>query len=255
MTALAEYQRSFVRALFALDGGPHLAELERARPQRFSVYRRMVRRRIVELLEWSLPRALAAVGAEGFESLVSGWFASSPPSSVYLRDLVAEFERWLSGRGPAASEPSWLLPLVRYEAALREVEWASEEGGAPIVTEPLSMERPLVLHPAHLRVSLGHAVHRLGLDPEERLVGVDQVVAGPFELLVYRDPETHAPRVLELDPFAASFLDRAPRVSLVDAGRAAAEAAGLPIDGAFVARFTELLDDLNARGLVLGAAA
>lgn len=253
MTTLEDYQRSFVEALFALDGAPHLSALERERPQRFAVYRRMVRRRILELLEWSLPRSVAAFGAEPFSALAARWFASAPPRSPYLRDLVAEFAGWAEGDEAPAARP-WALQLVRYEAALREVEWASEEVGVPAVPEPLSMERPLLLHPAHRRVSLDHAVHRIGLDDDGRLAFVDPVEAAPFELLVYRDPDTHAPRVLELDSFAAALLDRAPAIALVAAGRQAAEAAALPVDAAFVAKFSELLEDLSARGVVLGAA-
>ncbi len=248
MSWLEDYQRDFVQALFARDAEPHLARLG---PARFRVYRRMVRRRLRDLLEFALPRYVRVLGPAGFEEVTAAWFEETPPSSPFLRDVVGEHERWLEGRGGFPGTPAFTLDLARYEAALREVEWLAEEAPTGRVAEgELSMERPIVLHPAHRRVSLGHAVHRLTAE-EDRVVG--DAEPGAFELLVYRDPESHEPRVLELDRFAARLLADAVQRPLVEAARGAATAAGLAIDGSFVATFTDLVADLTTRGVLLGS--
>ena len=248
MTWLEDYQRDFIRSLFARDAEPHLARLG---PPRFRVYRRMVRRRLRDLIEFALPRYVRVLGPAGFEEVTAAWFDEAPPTSPFLRDVVGEHERWLEARGAFPGTPAYTLDLARYEAALREVEWLAEEvPTGPTAPGELSMERSVVLHPAHRLIALGHAVHRLSAE-DDRVIG--DAPAGAFELLVYRDPESHEPRVLELDAFAARLLVEAPRLPLVEAARTAAAAAGLAIDGAFVATFTDLVADLTARGVVLGS--
>lgn len=258
--ALSRFQADLVGLLFRKDYERHLDALvdrrdARAR-DRFRVYRRMARTRLREVVEHSFPRLRRILGAR-FTEVVDTWLDVAPPRSPYLRAVPGELAAWLDAEGAPDTTP-WLGALARYEWSLLDVEYAHQEEGEGDVHDAaeLAFDRPAVLTPAHRIVRLEWAVHRVPEEPE----GVDLeplVTPGAFALCVYRDPTTHAPRVLELSPVAAAILEAvAPGDRpVVDAVRDASTRLGFAIDAAFVESFGALVADLVERGVWLGSRA
>jgi hypothetical protein len=264
---LATYQRHLFTLLFAPDGAPSVEEsvaaLANARgtAKRWRRYRQMVRDRLEDVVENSFPRLRAALGAT-WPALIARWLTESPPTTPYLRDVHGELARWIESaldeigvRGGSHAAPPWASALARYERALLEVSYAAEEQGArgvDVEVGAFAMERAAVLTPAHQIVRAKWAVHRLGDGGD-----ASAVAPGDFALCVYRDPSSHAVRVLELGAFAAALLEglaRDERRALIEVVREAAAATGEAIDAALVAAFADLVADLMERGVWLGAA-
>lgn len=261
---LATYQRHLFALLFAAtddDAVPSVAALanERGSAVRWRRYRRMVRDRLEEIVETSFPRLRASLG-DAWRPLVTRWLAEAPPATPYLRDVHGELAGWLvEAIADRAELPAFAGDLARYERALLEVSYVAEEQGARAVEAELgafAMDRPVVLTPAHQLLRTRWAVHRTAENGD-----ATAVVAAPegatFALCVYRDPSTHAVRVLELGAFAAALLEglaRDERRALVDVVRDAAAATDQAVDADLVAAFADLVADLMARGVWLGAA-
>lgn len=252
--ALAAYQGDVVELLFGEAAGPAAQRLAVANP-RWRVYRRMVRCRLRDSIFAGFPRLAAVLGEPELDRLVEEFFARARPRSAYLRDIPGEMARFLDVEHAslgldAPGRPPWLLELVRHEAAILEVGYASEElPGAGRVGD-LAMDRPAVLHPAHRILRARHAVHLLDDDADPTAV-----VEGSFALCLYRDPTTHRVRALELTSTAAALLEEIERAErpLTDVLRTVAEREGLVIDGPFLAGLSDLIGDFIERGLWLGS--
>lgn len=261
---LATYQRHLFALLFAPcdeDAEPSVAALanDRGAPARWRRYRRMVRDRLEELVENSFPRLRAALG-DAWPGLVGRWLAEAPPATPYLRDVHGELARFLEGAIADRPEfPPWAADLARYERALLEVSYVAEEQGARAIEAELgafAMDRPAALTPAHQILRCSFAVHRLTDDGDPTNV-VRAEHDGGFALCVYRDPTTHAVRVLELGAFAAALLEGVARDEgrpLVDVVREAAARSGEAIDAELIAAFAALVADLMERSVWLGVA-
>lgn len=247
--SLADFQRSVISLLFARDPEPHVRAVsaDALSEKRWRVYRRMVRSRLRESIDDVFVRTRAAIGEEKWDALVDRFLHESPPKTPYLRAVPGEVAAFVV-RALDASAPAWTKDLAAYEWALREVAVLADERGADEteadgeVTE-LRMDRPVVLSPAHRVLRLEWSVHR---DPVER---------GRSLLCLYRDPETHRVRVLEITPVAAAILEELGRGDrpLVEALRVAAEREGVTIDANFVESFADVADDWIRRGLWLGS--
>jgi hypothetical protein len=206
-------------------------------------YREMVRRRLLDVLEHAFPRFRAALGEAPFVSLFDGFLGAGGPASPFFRDVPGELLGWLeSARGDV---PEGAMDLARYEWALQATSYAEDGTTLPSAGE-LDMARPVALLRAHRLLALAHAVHRDGVVP-------------PFpetstHLCVYRDPETHEVRTLELSPAAFALIDElAAARPLTVAIEAAARRAGAPLDRGFLEATSAVLSDLVARGLIGGA--
>jgi hypothetical protein len=138
---------------------------------------------------------------------------------------------------------------MRFEWAELDTGYSHEEVTASNVA-PLVMDRPAVLAPAHRLLQLGYAVHRLGVDGDDR-----DVVAGPMSLCLYRDPRTHDVETLELTPIAFRILRGIEKENgtLTELVRNAAGEHRVQMDVAFVEALSALLADLVERGVLLGS--
>ena len=246
------YQEDLVRAVLASDargaGFP-----DGAPPERWNVYRRMVRGRLSASLEHGFQRLSGVLGEERFSALFDRFLAEAPPRSHYLRDVPGEFLRFFDKNRNelirAFELPAFAIDLARYEWAELDTEYSFEEIGTGEVG-PLDMARIPVLTPAHRLIDIAYPVHRIDagatdvrLDPE------------PFSLCVYRDPKTHEIAVLELTPVTAAMLAFMEHRSLplTEIVRNAAEGVGVTVDVAFVEALSTLLADLIERGVLLGS--
>jgi hypothetical protein len=116
------------------------------------------------------------------------------------------------------------------------------------------MELPVLVDPAHARLSLSAPLHLL--DESHTAAARAAIAPRATELLLHRNAETGLVDVLELDARAAQLFDAlaspdAP--SVVSAAQRVAERAGIALDGAFVAALSEVLGDWLERGLIIGA--
>jgi hypothetical protein len=259
--SLEAYQRAVIDLLFRRDPEPHLQVLG-GDTARWRVYRRMARTRLQDCILDAFPRYFALIGPERAQALIEAFFDEAPPRSPYLREIPQEVARHLEARARAGTLPDdarlssdAVVELVRHEAAILDVGFTSEEVGAaanPDCIVALSMELPPVLSPAHRLLRARWSVHRL-----DDALDLAAVVEGPFALCLYRDPETHRVRSLELTPVAAALLEEAEKGDrpLVEILKAVAAREGVPIDGPFVAGVSELVGDLMERGLWLGSLA
>lgn len=249
------YQRDLTKILFAEEATAADFATLGASGERFRVYRRMARARLVACIEHGFERLVGVLGQERFRAVVEKFFAMSPPRSPYLRDAPGEFLAFFEAHeGELAATyrlPAYARDLARYEWAELETAYDFEEVGAAAVG-PLAMDRPAVLSPAHRLIDVGFPVHRLGTSDE----AVDMTPA-PFSLCLYRDAKTHEVTALELTPVTARMLVlmEAQSTSLTDVVRNAASQVGVQVDVAFVDALSTLLADLTERGVLLGSMA
>jgi hypothetical protein len=91
--------------------------------------------------------------------------------------------------------------------------------------------------------------------PEGESLDTSAIAPGDFAVCLYRDPESHRVRALDLTPAAAAILEEIARGDrpLVDALRVAADRCGVTIDHDFVQSFADVAEDWIRRGLWLGS--
>lgn len=246
---LRAYEDALARVCLAeAPAAADLAALGGA-PERWLLYRRMVRNRFGDFIAAALPRTRAALGAARFEACVAAFLASAPPSTRYLREVSPAFVRYLeTARPPAVAEPAWALDLARYEAARAEAAYLPADADDAAITE-FELERVPALTPVHRLVRVGWDVDRptpdAGHAPE------------PRALLVYREPATDRVATLALSPTAAALVEhmaRGDRTTTACIERVVAAHGGAP-DPAFLESVATLLADLLDRGVLLGARA
>ena len=250
--SLLSYQTALRDALLASDPPDSAFAAFGGTPERWKVYRRMVRSRLADNVEHGFERLRSVIGEDRFGEIVARFLAESPPRSHYLRDVPAEFLRFFEQNRDALMRayvlPAYALDLARYEWAELETAYSFEETSEAQVG-PLDMHRVPVLSPAHRLIDLAYPVHRMGTD------GHDQAMpAAPFSLCLYRDAKTHEVAVLELTPVTASMLSLMERrtLTVTEMVRKAAEEVGATVDVAFVDALSTLLADLIERGVLLG---
>ena len=251
-------QRAFRDACFGEDAERALAELRgfleargvdagdvdamMRRPQRFSIYRRLVRNTLEGVVYRLLPRTRAHMG-EKLERTLERFLHERGPQTHYLRDVPAELLAWAEPqwRGDVAG---WLVELARHELVSFQVSTA------PKLAEPraadVAIDKPLLLSSLARIERYGHAVHELGEEPGATPAARD------VALLYYRDEDFEL-RTLELEPLAAALLDKAPSAVLRDAIAAACEATGQPMNDDTLVAVARLLADLGERGVLLGS--
>jgi hypothetical protein len=247
------YQAELRDALFASDPPEAVFAALGANPERWKVYRRMVRLRFAESIEHAFERLLAVVGADCFRAIIWQFLAEAPPRSHYLRDVPGEFLRFFEENRNALMRtyvlPGYALDLARYEWAELETAYSFEETGAAEVG-PLDMHRVAVLSPALCLIDLAYPVHRMGTDGHD-----DAMQPAPFSLCLYRDAKTHDVAVLELTPVTGAMLNlmECRNMPLTEVVRNAAQRVGVTVDVAFVEALSTLLADLIERGVLLGS--
>lgn len=268
---LDDIQRALSRLIVDLDGEPgtgaELSEFLRERgvgpgavaslagvdPERWRVYRQLIRRQVRGVLADLLPRTAAARGQALFDADADAWLAELGPRSRLLRDLPGEFAAWATPRWsiehvpedmPRA--PAWLGDLARHELLTHEV------GAAPL--RPPADPRPFALD-ARLEFDPSARLGRFDFAVHERADEPDAVPRRePTALLLYRDRE-HAVRTLHLSPLGEALLDAllVRGTTVEEAVREAAAATASALDGELLGRVSVLLADLGERGAVLGA--
>lgn len=236
---------------FFVDGGlgaVDAASLAALGDRRLLVYRKLVRRGLAGAIRLEIPRTAARLG-DAFEAWIERFIDEEAPRSHYLRDVAFELVAWAAPRWAAdARVPCFLGDLARHELTGFEVGSAEDDRGPTGID--LDLDGVARFHGSVRLARYEHAVHRLLADEAAR----DVPAREPVALLAYRDAE-HEVRYLELTPLAAAILDRlllgeTLRSAVVGAAAALGEALGPEVLGGTA----RLLDDLVARGALLGGA-
>ena len=216
---------------------------------RQSVYRRLVRANLDDVVAQLLPRTAARGGAR-FWAEVAAFYETRGPKTHYLRDVPSELVAWAETRwANDASLPSYLHDLARHEIAAMEIgAMAGDEARA--ARGELSLDAPVVMAEATQLRRYRSAVHTLPEDEDDRTEPEKREVA----LLIYRDAG-HALRYLELTPAAAAILERLLAGTAVGAAiTEGAASVGLAVDASLLEGTSTLLADLAERGVLLGSA-
>ncbi|MFT3768807.1 MAG: DUF2063 domain-containing protein [Minicystis sp.] len=219
-------------------------------PRRLFLYRRHVRKTLGRGIKKQVPRTAARLG-EAFQAWVDRWIEAESPRSHYFRDAAFEMVAWASPRwanDPAV--PAFLGDLARHELAYFDAATAPPDAAEAGPAAEITLDRSVRFAGAVRLARYDHAVHRLDADEDARDVPAHEATV----LLLYRDAE-HEVRVLELTPLAAAILDRLLGGEPLGAAVVgAATAAGHAVDGAVTQSTAILLEDLRARGALLGGA-
>ena len=250
-----EAERAFAldpRGFLAKDGldPADVDQLAALGSRRLFLYRRHVRRTLGRGIRKQIPRTAARLGA-AFQAWVDRFIEAEAPRSHYFRDAAFEMVAWAVPRwAEDASVPDYLGDLARHELSQFEAATAPPD---PLETAPaaeITLDRGVRFAGSVRLVRYAHAIHRLDADEAAR----DVPERVPTAILIYRDDD-HDPRLLELTPLAAAILERL----LAGEALGAAVVGGAAqldhaVDGAVTQSTAALLEDLRARGALLGGA-
>ena len=238
---LDERSRLIQRVCFDIE--PSEADLETlGSPERWLVYRDLVRTRLVGVVDAALPRSKAAIGEPRFASTVAAWLSTGGSKTRYFRHVPNELvdfalPLWTDDVAP------WVLDLARYEIASWSVRHAASNltpaGEFTFDTRPLVGSAVRVLR-------LEYPVHE-GPTPE------DGYGPSPHTLCLYRNDKHRAvPKIL--NPLAADLLEAWQRgdQTVAESVQQAANSHGVDIGPAFVEKLSTLIADFITDGILLG---
>jgi hypothetical protein len=249
--SLAEYQRGVLRTSLGLaPAQDEFAAL--GDPERFRLYRRMVRGRLREMAGVAFKQSLAASGAALFDACFERYLEREPPRSPFIRDVIAAFGPFARAQlGTSAERPAYLADLLRFEEAKWRVAYAPVQMPKPGEdgVRELDFEGWPLLNPTLVLLALEHAVHTLPETPP---------VPGPLSLLLYRPPGRDDVRWYAADPLLAAIVTRvldargsAPG-SLAELVRTAAAELALALDGKLLEDLASALTLAISRGVLIG---
>lgn len=201
---LAEYQRAVIEASFAREPSNALFQ-SLGNPERFRIYRHMIRTRLNGMAHVAFARSAEALGAQLFDDCFDGYLADAPPKSGLIRDVIADFGPYVSrDRALLARGPLYLRDLLRFEESKWRLAYAPcvrPKVGVDGVRE-LDFEGVLVRNPVLVQLVLTYPVHTLESVPQS-------LEAKPCTLLMYRPDGVDEVRWYAAEPLFAAILARA----------------------------------------------
>lgn len=244
-SSLAELQRAFSRICLVAEPSESDLALLHGDPQRWRMYRHMVRHRLAEMARNGLPKTVALLGQDRFDRDFESFLAERGSRSRFLRDVVSELvSHAIDGWASDASLPAHTIDLARYEQAkwqVASVPWEPREPAA------FDFERRALINPTVRVVVVAHRVDR------------DPVAAarleGPSHLIVYRKPGDPRIYTWALNDIGGKlFAAWAAGSTCKDAVTSVLAAEGRQADTAFVDGMAGVLADLIEQTIVLGSA-
>lgn len=243
---LREYQQRVLRVSMALEpAADDLQSLEHA--QAFSLYRHMIRTRLVGMAKVAFKQSCAQAGDAAFEACFARYLAQRPPRSPLIRDVVADFGPFAAADqqllGPS---PALLHDLLRFEEHKWRIGYAPGVYARPGQdgVRKLDFEgRPV------WNFSLHVLVQRF---PVHLTEGSAEPQAG--ELLMYRPPHTDEVRWYVADGFFAALWRRSQQhaETLAELVQRVAEERALALDAALLEGLATSLTLAVERGVLLG---
>lgn len=245
--SLTELQRAFTRVCFDLEPQPSDLATLTSDPERWLMYRRMVRSRLFDMARSGLPRTATSLGKARFDAAVRAYLAERAPHTRFIREVVHELvDHALPGWAADPELPAHTADLVRYEDAKWRVgsaEWEAREA------VDFDFEAIPVLNPTLRTLSVGYRVDKIG-DEGEAPVALDE----PHLVVVYRKPEsprifTYVLNAIGGALFTAWQVER----PCADGVRAVMEELGRGPDPRFVDGMAGVLADLVEQQIILGS--
>jgi hypothetical protein len=217
--------------------------------ERFVLYRQLVHGRFWGALEVSIPRTIARIGAEIVKQDLTEFIFQHATTSIYMRDIAPEFIAFVSPRWRDQRHlPEYLIELATHELLTIDIAAALDDDEKSSI-EAVDLETSLQFQRAAKLVQYRYAVHRLPEDETDH----SEPAPGNWWILGYRDEEDRA-RFLELTPLAAAVLEKLmPGDCLHDAALKGCATTGTVLDDQALANIAVLLDDLEQRGVFIGA--
>lgn len=217
--------------------------------ERFVLYRQLVFGRFWGALEVSIPRTMARMEKNILQQNVREFIFQQATKSVYMRDVAPEFMIFVGNRWhDELHQPEYLKELALHELFTIDIAAGlDDEAKSPI--DQVDLDTCLLFQQAAKLTHYRYAVHRLPEDEEDR----SEPERGDWWILGYRDDE-HRVRFLELTALAASVVDTLMQGHcLQDAATSGCRSVGVSLDDAALATIAVLLDDLERRGVFIGA--
>ena len=113
--SLRAYQETALRVFFSREpSADDLVAL--GSPERFGVYRKMVRHRLDKVVRAALPRTLQALGEDETSALITAFFDEAPPRTRWFREVPEHFGAFALARF-GGSSPAHLRELCEFELA------------------------------------------------------------------------------------------------------------------------------------------
>jgi len=234
---------AFAHLLGAGDG------IDEADLERFVLYRQLVHGRFWGALEVSIPRTIARIGADIVKQDLTEFIFRQATKSVYMRDIAPEFMAFVGTRWHDELHlPEYLIELAAHELLTIDIA-AARDDEAKSAIEQVDLNTCLQFQQASKLVHYRYAVHRLPEDETDR----SEPAPGNWWILGYRDEE-HRVRFLELTALAAAVVEKLMAGDcLHDAALKACATIGTSLDDQALANIAVLLDDLEQRGVFVGA--
>jgi hypothetical protein len=245
---LAEYQRAMIADSFALEPSAQ-GELALGNPERFRLYRHMIRTRLLGMAQVAFKQSLAICGERPFAACFERHLAQHPPRSPLIRDVIAAFGEYArADRELLAGAPLELPDMLCFELAKWTLAYwpcvrpKLGEGGV----RELDFEGALVLNPVLQLLRLAHPVHTA-------LAG-EAIAEAETELLVYRPEGVDEVRWYVAEPLFAGIVRRAAEAEQTLAGlvRSVAEQQGRGLDEELLQTLASSLTLAVQRGVVVG---
>lgn len=239
------WQRAFTAHIRDPKAHPRPAGVE---ARRMKVYNELLINNIEGFLLACFPVLRQVLGARKWAQLVRAFFATHRSRTPYFRQIPDEFIQFLQNEWtPADGYPPYLLALAHYEwielvlsVSNRVADRAFDAAGG--LTDGVPLLNPVL---ANLRYDW----------PVQRIAPRRKVLPAETFLLVFRDPEDQV-QFSEINAFTARLLALLEPGTLT--GRAALQQVAVESrhpDPALILRAGgALLDDLRARGAILGTA-
>lgn len=247
MSALPEFQRyqfAFTAHIRDPKAHPRPAGVE---ARRMNIYTGLLYNNIEGFLLSCFPVLRKVLGARKWARLVRAFFSTHRSHTPYFRQIPDEFIQFLQNEWTSSEDmPPYLLVLAHYEwielvlsVSTRSADHALDPVGNLLDGVPL-------LNPVLANLRYDWPVHRIA--PRRK------VLPAETHLLVFRDAED-AVQFSEINAFTARLLTLLEGGTLT--GRAALEQIAVeshhPDTALILQAGGSLLDDLRARGAILGA--
>lgn len=185
---LEAYQRALLGLCFAPREPPELPG--------FGLYRELVRSRFLGMARMAFRGTCALLGERAFVDSFAGYLAATPPTSPYIREVIAAFASYAELDRTLLAAAPHARCLLRFEAAKWQVANASATVDAAV--REVDFDGVLVLNPT-LRA----------LELEYLVAESDTPARDPHMLLVYRRPDHDDVRWYRASPVLAELLAQA----------------------------------------------
>ena len=238
-----DFQHAFARHL----RDPHHVARPAGLPARRSrVYERLLFNNVRGFVDRCFPVCRRLLGEARWTRLIRCFYRDWPLATPWFREIPREFVRYLDEADIALPRPRWLADLARHEWAELAVD-VMDAPRPPYDPSGDLLASRVMLNPAMMNLAYEWPVHRIGPDFRPRK-------PQPTFIVVHRD-EAGDVRFTEVNAVTSRLLDLLAESAT---GRTAVEqlAAELqhPDPQALCGFAAGLLADLQAQGIVLGAA-